>query len=162
MSGDCGVDRVAPTPQNLHSDLAFVALMQSFHLVRALGVLGLFLGLIGLLGSFGEKLLSFTEQQAQNTAIGSTAEARRRFVREHLPQWLSSGAAGYACLFASMYLACEVLVHLGTCFNTLPQTGLTLPWISAGGSASVGFAILIGAALASFALHVRPQESSTR
>jgi len=141
---------------NLHSDLAFVALMQSFHLVRALGVLGLFLGLIGLLGSFGEKLLSFTEQQAQDTSIGSTAEARRRWVREHLPQWLSGGAAGYACLFASMYLACEVLVHLGTCFNTLPQTGLTLPWISAGGSASVGFAILVGAALASFAQQIRP------
>ena len=32
--------------------------------------------------------------------------------------------------------------------RTLPQTGLTLPWISSGGSASVGFALLLGVALA--------------
>ncbi len=133
---------------NLHSDLAFVAVMQSFHAVRAAGILGLFLAVIALLGAMGERLLNAAELQSLPTNVDP--DEKRRMVRKRMPTLLRAGAAGYACLFASMYLGCELIVHLGTCFNTLPQTGLTLPWISAGGSASVGFAILVGAALATF------------
>jgi cell division protein FtsW (lipid II flippase) len=138
---------------NLHSDLAFVALMQSFHWSRALVGLGLFLLLVGVLAGLGDSALARAEHAWKRAREALDAnrddrEARRRYTRHGVAAYLDAGITGYFLLFSALYLACEVLVHVGTCFNTLPQTGITLPWVSSGGSASVGFAILLGAALA--------------
>lgn len=138
---------------NLHSDLAFVALMQSFHVVRAIVALALFAGLVALLVRLGEVALQRSETQWTSAfhrvqEQAADREARRRYSSVAVPAYLEVGITGYFLIFTGLYLAAEVLVHVGTCFNTLPQTGITLPWVSSGGSASVGFAILLGAALA--------------
>ena len=49
--------------------------------------------------------------------------------------------------FAGIYLAIELIVHVGSSLNAMWQTGVTLPWISSGGSASVGFGGLCAIAL---------------
>lgn len=136
---------------NLHSDLAFVAVMQSFHPIRAAIVLAGFVALVGGLGALGASLLGRSEAswaQAEAEAKASDdRELRRRFRTEALPSFLDAGAVGTFAVFTAAYLAAEVTVHVGTCFDTLPQTGITLPWVSSGGSASVGFAVIVAVAL---------------
>ena len=135
---------------NLHSDLAYIALMQSWGLRRALVVLAVFTLLAGSLLAAGERCIDaagglvkrvgrFAEDlpSAVGDELGEQAEADAR-------RW---AAVGYFCYFAAFYVVSEVVVHVGTCFNTLPQTGITLPWISSGGSAAIGFALLVGVAL---------------
>ncbi len=136
---------------NLHSDLAFVAVMQSFHAVRGLVLLGVFGSIVLILLALGESALARAEatwERALGRLSDADRDARRRYFREQVPAFLEAGETGYFLIFTSAYVLMEVVIHVGTCFNTLPQTGITLPWISSGGSASVGFAILLGAALA--------------
>lgn len=136
---------------NLHSDLAFVAAMQAFHALRALVLLAVFGAIVLVLLALGESALARAEAtwgRALSTLSDADRDARRRYFREQVPVFLEAGETGYFLVFTSAYVLMEVLIHVGTCFNTLPQTGITLPWISSGGSASVGFAILLGAALA--------------
>ena len=147
-AGDFPTERFV---SNLHSDLVFVAVMQSFHPLRAAVVLGFFVLLVGGLGALGAALLGRSEGAwAEAEAIARASddrEVRRRFRTEALPSFLDAGAVGTFAVFAAAYLAAEVTVHIGTCFDTLPQTGITLPWISSGGSASVGFAVVVAVAL---------------
>lgn len=147
-AGDFATERFV---SNLHSDLVFVAVMQSFHPLRAAIVLGFFVLLTGGLGAMGASLLGRSEAAwAESEALARASddrELRRRFRTEALPTFLDAGAVGTFAVFASAYLAAEVIVHIGTCFDTLPQTGITLPWISSGGSASVGFAVVVAVAL---------------
>ena len=136
---------------NLHSDLAFVAVMQSYGVTAAIGLLALYLGTAAMLAVLGELTLARAERAWAQTARDRKSEdleRRRRYNRHAVPRLLEASTTSYFLFFCSLYLAFEVLVHVGTCFNTLPQTGLTLPWVSSGGSASVGFAVLLGAGLA--------------
>jgi cell division protein FtsW (lipid II flippase) len=134
---------------NLHSDLAFVAAMQTFGVLRAVGLLALFGALIALLAALGESGLSRVENAWESArAALSDREARRRYAKDTVPVLIDAATSSYFLVFAALYAAAEILVHVGTCFDTLPQTGLTLPWVSSGGSASVGFALLLGVALA--------------
>lgn len=147
-AGDFPTERFV---SNLHSDLVFVAVMQSFHAIRAAGVLSFFVILVGGLGALGASLLGRSESawaESEALARGSDdRDVRRRFRTEALPTFLDAGAVGTFAVFAAAYLGAEVIVHIGTCFDTLPQTGITLPWISSGGSASVGFAVVVAVAL---------------
>lgn len=141
---------------NLHNDLAYIALMQSWGLRRALLVLLAFAVLVGGLIGAGDTLLeksgglvSAISKYAEDNALpGAVADAMSDVAEVQARRW---AAAGYFCFFAALYVACEVLVHIGTCFNTVPQTGITLPWVSSGGSAAMGFALLIGVAAGLFA-----------
>ena len=116
---------------NLHSDLVFVALVQSFGLRRALIVLGVFAVLVAFsFASLGVKMSRWSGTHADPT------------VR------LQSHRITLLLYFAGIYLTIEVIVHLGSSLNAIWQTGVTLPWISSGGSASLGFGGLCAIALA--------------
>ncbi len=131
-SGAFGDDQ-AVWVANLHSDLAWVALMRSYGLIVALSVLvAYFVVCTSLVWAAEETLAHAGVMQAEDED-----DPRRHWVR---------GAALFAA-FASFYLAAEVFVHVATCFTRIPPTGLTLPWISNGGSAALGYALLVGVAI---------------
>lgn len=115
---------------NLHSDLAWIAVMRSYGWMVALGLLTAYVVVCVSLLAAAEETLAKARQM-------SSKDARRHWVR---------GAALFAA-FASFYLAAEVFVHIATCFTWIPPTGLTLPWISNGGSAALGYALLVGVAI---------------
>ena len=141
---------------NLHNDLAFIALLQSWGLRRALLVLLAFAVLVGGLIGAGDQLLEraggllrAVGQHAEDQALpGAIADAMSDRAEIQARRW---AAAGYFCFFGALYVASEVVVHIGTCFNTVPQTGITLPWVSSGGSAAMGFALLVGVATGLYA-----------
>ncbi|MEN0062194.1 MAG: hypothetical protein AAGA48_08580 [Myxococcota bacterium] len=122
---------------NLHSDLAFFAVIQSYGVLHGLIVLSLYGGLVASLLWWGHRLLVLAEERPFSLQPNGTRE------------W--SSAVAYFSIFAGFYILMEVLVHIGTCFNTVPQTGITLPWVSSGGSAATGFAILVGWAMGAVA-----------
>lgn len=115
---------------NLHSDLAWVAVMRAFGAPGAIAVLGAYLCTC--------LCLVWMAEQALREAAWMERQGNR--LRHHV-----RGAAIF-CAFASFYLAAEVFVHVATCFTRIPPTGLTLPWISNGGSAALGYALLVGVA----------------
>ncbi len=121
---------------NLHSDLAYLAVLQTYGSLIALGLLALFGLLIALLFWMGEEALRAGQRQM---AIAQT--------EPDIKVALRLAQIGFFCNFAAFYVLVEMVVHIGTCFNTMPQTGITLPWISSGGSAATGFAILVGTAV---------------
>ena len=139
---------------NLHSDLAFTALMQTYSTTRALMVLGLFGGLVAALFGLGEKLLQgaltlnnsvpWVRDRSEDEHDGTTFQMQKTMVRNTAQDARRMAALGYLSYFAGSYLLMEVVVHVGTCFNTIFQTGVTLPWISSGGSAAMGCAVLVG------------------
>ena len=139
---------------NLHNDLAFIALLQSWGLRRALLVLLAFTLLVGGLIGAGDLLLERAGGLVRRVGAatedlpGAVADAMSDRAEVQARRW---AAAGYFCFFAALYVASEVVVHIGTCFNTVPQTGITLPWVSSGGSAAMGFALLVGVACGLFA-----------
>jgi cell division protein FtsW (lipid II flippase) len=115
---------------NLHSDLVFVALVQSFgagYAVLTLVVFG-FLIVVSL-ASLGVKMSRWS---------GAHRNATVR---------LQSRRTTLLLYFAGIYLAIELIVHVGSSLNAMWQTGVTLPWISSGGSASIGFGGLCAIAL---------------
>ena len=130
---------------NLHSDLAYLAVIHVFGTPRAIVVLGLFMLLALTLAGMAE----FTLRSASDH-VRRAIHAREMGVCDRLQHHSARSLARKSAItaffgyFVTCYLLCEILVHISTCFNTLPQTGITLPWISSGGSASVGFALLIG------------------
>lgn len=135
---------------NLHSDLAYIALMQSWGLRRALLVLALFGLLAGGLIAAGEHCIDAAGGLVRRVARhardlpGALGDAMGERAEGDARRW---AAIGYFCYFAAFYVVSEIVVHVGTCFNTLPQTGITMPWVSSGGSAAIGFALLVGVAL---------------
>jgi hypothetical protein len=116
---------------NLHSDLAFVALVQSFGYGLALVVLGVYALLVGF--SFA----SLGVKSTQWSGFHENATLR-----------LQSRRTSLLLYFAGAYLLAELIVHVGSALNAIWQTGVTLPWISSGGSASLGFGGLCAIALA--------------
>lgn len=121
---------------NLHSDLAFVALVQSFKTWVAVATLLTYFVLIWFcLAGLGVETSRWS---------GKHHDATVRLVNRR---------ATLLLYFTAFYLLAELAVHLGSAFNAMPQTGVTLPWISSGGSASLGFgglcAIAIGIAITS-------------
>jgi len=130
---------------NLHSDLAYLAVIHVFGTPRAFLVLGLFVLLAVQLARLSESTLQAASDHVRR-AIGAREMGICDRTQHHSARSLArqSAIAAFFGFFVTCYLLCEMLVHISTCFNTLPQTGITLPWISSGGSASVGFAILVG------------------
>ena len=129
-SGAFGNDQ-AVWVANLHSDLAWVAVLRSYGVLVALGVLFAYFAVCFALLRAAEETLA----KASQMEFGD--DTRRHQVR----------GAGLFAAFASFYLAAEVFVHVATCFTRIPPTGLTLPWISNGGSAALGYALLVGVAV---------------
>ena len=116
---------------NLHSDLAWVAVLRSYGVPVAMAVLFAYFVICFV-------LLRAAEETLAKAAYMELRDDRRRHqVR----------GAGLFAAFASFYLAAEVFVHVATCFTRIPPTGLTLPWISNGGSAALGYALLVGVAM---------------
>jgi hypothetical protein len=116
---------------NLHSDLAFIALIEIFGRGRAAAVLALYLVLI--IGCLAGIAVGYVRASAETADVNT-----RRSLR-------------YAALllyFTSCYVLLELVVHIGSAFNAIPQTGVTLPWISSGGSASIGFGGVCAIAIA--------------
>jgi cell division protein FtsW (lipid II flippase) len=113
---------------NLHSDLAWIAVIQSFGITLA-GSTGAAFALLALI------LIGVAEHTLERSERPGVAD--RQALRE----------AGFFCAFTSFYLVAEVVVHICSCFGWIPPTGLTLPWVSNGGSASLSYALLIGIAL---------------
>jgi cell division protein FtsW (lipid II flippase) len=140
---------------NLHSDLAFIATFQVWGNLGNYLILLLFVVLVFALLRLGDRLLHragwlYNRCEAADVdafAGGSIFEKKRTLDR--IQTATTKGAiAGYYVLFAGFYLASELFVHVGTCFNTIPQTGVTIPWLSSGGSAALAFSVLMGTALA--------------
>ena len=122
--GEQGVAWVA----NLHSDLAWIALIQSlntpFVAMTGLCYLVLVMFLIGV--------AEHTLERSEQPGVKSRTALRQ---------------SGFFCAFTAFYLWMEVVVHVASCFGWIPPTGLTLPWVSNGGSAALSYALLIGLAL---------------
>lgn len=132
-----------PMIANLHSDLAFVAALRAFgerYAVAAL--LGGYFVLIALpiIGAWVLLRRSADGKPPPNSDTNTRMSAIRRR--------LQSREAALLLFFAAIYLSFEVLIHVGSGFNAIPQTGVTLPWISSGGSAAVAFAGLYAIAFA--------------
>lgn len=116
---------------NLHSDLVFVALVQAFGVRDAIVVLGVFGLLVALsFASLGVKMSRWSGSHPNPTV---RLQTRRTTLLLY---------------FAGIYVAVELIVHVGSSLNAMWQTGVTLPWISSGGSASLGFGGLCAIALA--------------
>ncbi|MCP4805897.1 MAG: hypothetical protein GY913_03650 [Proteobacteria bacterium] len=163
---------------NLHSDLAFTAVMQTYGTVRALMVLGVFGGLVWCLFGLGERLLAgATDLNWLEEAFlvpecdrnEATSNVEKSILRRNARDARRLAALGNLAYFAGAYVLAETVIHIGTCFNTTFQTGITLPWVSSGGSAAVGFAILVGltvglgsAGLREVPARDRPEEMTER
>ncbi len=115
---------------NLHSDLAWIAIIQSFGIALG-GLTGAAYGVLALI------LIGVAEHTLERSERQGVVDRDRQALRE----------AGFFCAFTAFYLAAEVVVHIGSCFGWIPPTGLTLPWVSNGGSAALSYALLIGIAL---------------
>jgi hypothetical protein len=116
---------------NLHSDLVFVALVQAFGVRDSIIVLGVFGLLVALsFASLGVKMSRWSGSHPNPTV---RLQTRRTTLLLY---------------FAGIYVAVELIVHVGSSLNAMWQTGVTLPWISSGGSASLGFGGLCAIALA--------------
>jgi cell division protein FtsW (lipid II flippase) len=142
-----------PMIANLHSDLAFIASLRVFGTATAAsGLLALYL-LIML------TVMACAWVLVRNSAkdIPDDVKGQRRIAA--LDQRLRSREAAFLAIFCALYLMLEILFHIGSGFNAVPQTGVTLPWLSSGGSAAVAFAGLFGIAF-SRALHSVDQETS--
>jgi len=141
-----------PMIANLHSDLAFVAALRTFGRRSATGVLlGGYFGLVALAIVCAWVLIrrSADEQPPpESDSETKIAAIQRR---------LESREAALLLFFAAIYLSIEILIHVGSGFNAVPQTGVTLPWISSGGSAAVAFAGLFAITFARAVAVVRKQ-----
>ncbi|HEX6177219.1 MAG TPA: FtsW/RodA/SpoVE family cell cycle protein, partial [Thermoanaerobaculia bacterium] len=80
----------------------------------------------------------------RNSARDVPKDATARQEITVLHQRIRSREAAFVAIFAAFYLLIEILFHIGSGFNAVPQTGVTLPWVSSGGSAAVAFAGLFG------------------
>ena len=115
---------------NLHSDLGIVALVRSFGKLRTSAVLFVYALLIGWsLAALG--------------LIASRSSGRHRNATVRL----QTRRTTLLLYFVATYLAVELFIHIGSAFNSIWQTGVTLPWISSGGSAALGFGGLCAIAL---------------
>jgi cell division protein FtsW (lipid II flippase) len=140
---------------NLHSDLAFVATFQIWGNLGNFLILMLFALLSLALLRLGDRLLhraGWLYRHCEAAEFDGFAGAdfyEKNNTMQRIQAATHEGAiAGYYLLFSGFYLASEVFVHVGTCFNTIPQTGVTIPWLSSGGSAALAFSILLATALA--------------
>lgn len=140
---------------NLHSDLAFIATYQVWGNLGNFMILLLFTVLAVAMLRLGDRLLhragwlyNECEKSDSDDFAGVGPFEKRRTLKRIHAATLEGAIAGYYLIFAGFYLASEIFVHVGTCFNTIPQTGVTIPWLSSGGSAALAFSILIGTSMA--------------
>jgi cell division protein FtsW (lipid II flippase) len=140
-----------PMIANLQSDLAFVAALRTFGRRSATAVLlGGYFSLVALAIICAWVLIRRSaDQQPPPASDGDKIAAIQRR--------LESREAALLLFFAAIYLSIEVLIHVGSGFNAVPQTGVTLPWISSGGSAAVAFAGLFAITFARAVAVVRGQ-----
>ncbi|MGZ5440328.1 MAG: FtsW/RodA/SpoVE family cell cycle protein [Thermoanaerobaculia bacterium] len=128
---------------NLHSDLAVVALLQSFGLVRSLMVIAAYLVLAWF--CIAALALQTSRWAALATPPGRVFARRAMLI----------------LYFSAFYLLFELYIHVGSALNAIPQTGVTLPWVSSGGSAALGFGGICAIALTT-ALGARPHRERVR
>ena len=137
---------------NLHSDLIFLAVQQSFGLLRALMLMLLLTGLTLSVVGVAESTLSRAyhhlhlaqERRKDNERLPPEQAMPSKELRRARSLARQGAVAGFFAYFVAAYLLAEIEVHISTCYHTSLQTGITLPWVSSGGSASTSFALLIG------------------
>lgn len=133
-----------PMIANLHSDLAFVAALRTFGVgFGATTLFALYSAIIAIPVGVAWVLIRKSAPRAH-----SSEETRARNEASEITARIESRETALLLVFASIYLVIEVAIHVGSGFNMVPQTGVTLPWVSSGGSAAVAFGGLFAIVLA--------------
>ena len=127
-----------PMIANLHSDLAFIAALRTFGRgIAAWGLLGCYFVIIVLSLACAWVVI----RRSAKIELSTDATPAEKIVT--MQRALHSRQVALMLIFAAFYLELEIAVHIASAFNAFPQTGVTLPWISSGGSAAVAFAGLL-------------------
>jgi cell division protein FtsW (lipid II flippase) len=138
-----GTSRELSYFSNLHSDFAFSAAVHHYGGLGGLLLLGAFVLL------FGSGLM------LARALFRAAEEARAPELYER----------SFTVVFASVVLIVEAAIHVGACLNFSPLTGVTLPFVSSGGSSLiVSWALLglIGSRLAADRVGSAPRPASGR
>ena len=114
-----------------HTDFIFAIVAEEFGLIGAAALIGVFCIFIGRIFSLSKLALSRStelvrDSDSVNDESKDSGEPRGQLL-----------FAGYLCLGIGVMLAAQAFINMGVASGLLPTKGLTLPFISYGGSSLV-------------------------